>query len=89
MLAIRDPMPDPNIINSRHNGKFTRGGITIEVCIYRLEDTKWTLEVVDENGTSIVWDGEFDTDDAAHAEFLRSVETEGLDGILRDPKKLH
>ena len=57
--------------------------------IVRLEDIKWTLEIVDESGTSIVWDDEFDTDDAAHAEFLRSVETEGLDGILRDPKKLH
>jgi uncharacterized protein len=82
-------MPDPKLIASKHNGKFTRGGVTVEVCIYRLENTKWTLEVVDESGASIVWDGEFDTDDAAHAEFQRSVETEGLDGILRDPKKLH
>jgi PAS domain-containing protein len=57
--------------------------------IYRLEHTKWTLEIVDENGTSIVWDSEFETDVAAHAEFLRSVETEGLDVIWRDPTKLH
>ena len=82
-------MPDPKLIASKHNGRFTRGGVTIEVRICRLENTKWTLEVVDESGTSIVWDQEFDTDDAAHAEFLGSVETEGLDGILRDPKKLH
>ncbi len=82
-------MSDPKLIDSEHNGRFTRNGITVEVCIYRLEHTKWKLEVVDEGGTSIVWDDEFDTDDAAHAEFLRSVETEGLDGILRDPKRLH
>jgi hypothetical protein len=82
-------MPDPKLIASKHNGRFTRGDVTIEVRICRLENTKWTLEVVDESGTSIVWDQEFDTDHAAHAEFLRSVETEGLDGILRDPKKLH
>ena len=75
-------MPDPKLIASKHNGKFTRGGVTVEVCIYRLENTN-------ESGASIVWDREFDTDDAAHAEFLRSVDTEGLDGILRDPKKLH
>jgi hypothetical protein len=62
-------MPDPKLIASKHNGKFTRGGVTVEVRICRLEDTKWTLEVVDESGASIVWDGEFDTDDAAHAEF--------------------
>ncbi len=82
-------MSDPKLINSKHNGRFTRNGITVEVCIYRLEHTKWKLEVVDEGGTSIVWDDEFDTDDAAHAEFLRSVETEGLDGILWDPHRLH
>jgi hypothetical protein len=82
-------MPDPKLIASKHNGRFTRGDVTIEVRICRLENTKWTLEVVDESGTSIVWGQEFDTDDAAHAEFLRSVEAEGLDGILRDPKKLH
>jgi hypothetical protein len=36
-----------------------------------------------------VWQQEFDTDDAAYAEFMRSVDVEGLDAILRDPKKLH
>jgi len=82
-------MPEPKLIASKHNGKFTRESVTVEVRICRLENTKWTLEIVDESGTSIVWEGEFDTDNAAYAEFLRSVETEGLDGILRDPKKLH
>jgi hypothetical protein len=32
-------MPDPKLVDSKHNGKFTRGEITVEVCIYRLEDT--------------------------------------------------
>ena len=82
-------MLDPKLIDSKHNGMFAHDGITVEVGIYRLEDTKWTLEIVDKNGTSIVWDNEFETDDAAHAAFLRCVETEGLDGVLRDPKKLH
>ena len=82
-------MSDPKLIDSKHNGVITRDGITVKVCIYRLEHTKWTLEIVDMNGNSIVWGDEFETDDAAHDEFLRSVESEGLDGILRDPKKLH
>jgi hypothetical protein len=82
-------MPDPKLIASKHNGMFTRDGLTVEVRIYRLEHTKWTLEVVDMTGTSTVWENEFETDDAAHAEFLRSVETEGLNGVLRNPKKLH
>jgi hypothetical protein len=68
---------------------FSRDGITVEVNICRLEHTKWSLEVVDKHDNSIVWDGEFETDDDAHAEFLKSVETEGLDGVLRDPTRPH
>lgn len=75
---------DPEIIVSRHNGLFTREGITVDVNISRLDHTKWSLEVVDKEDNSIVWDGEFETDDEAYAEFLNSVETEGLDGVLRD-----
>ena len=67
-------MADPEIIKSRHSGTFTKDGVTVEVCIYRLANTNWSLEVVDREGTSTVWDDEFATDDAAHAEFLSSVE---------------
>ena len=69
---------DPELISSRHNGYFTRDGVTVELCIYRLADTKWTLEVVDADGTSTVWDGEFETDDDARAEFLRNIEESGM-----------
>lgn len=79
----------PKIVTSPlTNRSFTRDGVTVEVHIYRLEhDEKWTLEVVDGENNSIVWDGEFDTDGDAHAEFIRTVETEGMDGILRDPAR--
>jgi hypothetical protein len=53
-------MTDPKLIASKHNGMFTRDGVTVQVCIYRHEHTKWTLELVDVKGTSIVWDNEFD-----------------------------
>ena len=56
---------DPVLISSRHNGFFTRDGVTVEICIHRLPDTSWVLEVVDAEGTSIVWDDEFETDDPA------------------------
>lgn len=71
---------DPKLIMSRRNGTFSRDGITVEVNICRLEDTKWSLEVIDRDHNSVVWDGEFDTDDEAYAEFLRSV---GRDGGTR------
>ena len=75
-------MADPKIITSPLSGPFTEGDVTVDVQIYRLEDTKWTLEVIDNQGTSIVWDDQFDTDDAARREFNRSVAEEGLTGIV-------
>ena len=74
-------MPDPTIITSPLSGPFTEGGVTVDVQIYRLQDTKWSLEVVDSKGTSTVWDDLFDTDEAAKAEFHRTVAEEGLAGI--------
>ena len=47
---------DPEIITSKHSGYVTKDDVTVELCIYRLADTKWTLEVVDAEGTSTVWD---------------------------------
>jgi RPA family protein len=70
-------MADPEIIKSRHSGTVTKDGVTVEVCIYRLTDTNWTLEVVDSAGTFTVWDDEFTSDDEAHAEFMSSIE-EGM-----------
>ena len=69
---------DPKLIDSPKSGRFTRDGVTVEVCIYRLEHSKWTLEVVDAENTSHVWDDEFETDAAAYSEFIRTVETEGM-----------
>jgi hypothetical protein len=65
--------------------KMERDGIKIEILIYRIEGTNegWSLEVVDEEGTSIVWDDLFDTDQAALDEFCRAIEEEGISAILR------
>ena len=71
-------MPDLKIITSGHSGPFTKDGVTVEVNIIRLEGTKWTLEVVNGENISTVWDDEFDTDDAAYEEFVRTVEQSGL-----------
>lgn len=86
---MNDNLKDPEIITSRHNGMLSRDGITVEVNICRLADSKWSLEVVDRDNNSIVWDGEFDTDDEAYAELMSCIEEEGLDGILRDNSRLN
>jgi len=73
-----DTSNGPKIIDSKHSGYVTRDGVTVELCIYRLVHTKWSLEVVDAEGTSTVWDDEFDTDDAAPAEFEKTVRESGM-----------
>ena len=74
---------DPNLVTSSLSGKFAKDGITVEVSIVRLEkETLWSLEVVNGQGTSTVWDEQFLTDDAAYAEFKRTVAEEGMKPFL-------
>jgi hypothetical protein len=74
---------DPNIVNSGLSGIVTRDGVTVEVNILRLEnDPSWSLEVVNSQGTSIVWDDLFTSDDDAFAEFERTVAEEGMKSFL-------
>ncbi len=58
------------------------GGITVQVHIYRGVDTEWTLEVVDEERASIVWDDMFKTDVLAHEAFNEALMREGLAAIV-------
>ncbi|WP_242122378.1 hypothetical protein [Sphingomonas lacusdianchii] len=74
---------DPNIVNSGLSRTVTVQGARIEVMIYRLEhDPQWALEVVNENGTSTVWDNLFDTDQEANEAFELTLRDEGIDAFL-------
>jgi len=74
---------DPNIIHSGLSGQKTIDGHSFKLCIYRLEHTPdWALEVELSDGGSVVWDGTFETDDAAYAEFERTLRKEGLGAVL-------
>ena len=63
--------------------RVTRDGITVRVEIYRLvgRGEGWSLEVVDERGGSIVWDGTFAKDEDAYTEFYRTLGLEGIRSI--------
>jgi hypothetical protein len=39
----------------------------------------WSLKVIDQEGTSIVWEDRLDTDVAAYAEFERTIDEEGIE----------
>ena len=74
---------DPKIITSGLSRRFTEDGVTIRLEIYRIEDDpKWALEVVNEAGTSIVWDDLYDSDDDAYAAFRQTVTDEGMRTFL-------
>ena len=74
---------DPNIVTSSLSRTVTVDGVTVEVNIYRLEhDPQWTLEVVNEIGTSTVWDAVFDTDEEANSAFQLTVDEEGMEAFL-------
>ncbi len=78
---------EPNLITSSLSGNVTQDDITVELCIYRLETkSEWLLEVVNSAGTSIVWDDQFPSDEAANEEFLRTVAKEGMATFLDDAK---
>jgi uncharacterized protein len=71
-------MTDPEIIQSHLCRKVEVDDEHVKVEIYRLEHTDWSLELVDEAGTSVVWDERFKDDEEAFAEAIKTLEEEGL-----------
>jgi hypothetical protein len=47
-------------------------------------DRSWTLEVIDPEGGSTVWDDRFATDQDAYDEFYRTLEVDGIRSFLED-----
>lgn len=67
-----------DIIDSPLAQTYSADGHTVRIQIYRLPDTLWSLEVVDERGTSTVWDDLFETDKQALEEAFMTIESEGI-----------
>ena len=76
------------LVHSPLSRKITHDSLTVEVFIYRGKDVEdeWSLEIVDHEGGSTVWDDTFKTDKAAFDEAMLTIETEGIVTFLRDPK---
>lgn len=78
---------EPTLIYSPLSGYFTKDGVTVEVSIIRSDlDPGWSLEVINNAGTSIVWDNQFETDGQAYAAFRQVVEEEGMKAFLDQPE---
>lgn len=78
-------MLEHDLINSPLQQHYTVGGHTVEICIYHMPDTAWTLEVVDEHGNSTVWNDEFETDQAALDEVMRTIRDDGIESLIGEP----
>ena len=75
MLSMTE---DIDIIHSPLEQAYSADGHNVRIQIYRSADSQWILEVVDEHGTSTVWDDQFETDKLALEEALMAIETEGI-----------
>jgi hypothetical protein len=74
---------EPELIQSPLSQAITRDGHTLQVDIYRLEEElDWLLEVVNEEGTSHVWDDRFATDQAALDAVHEAIDEEGVAAFL-------
>jgi hypothetical protein len=69
---------EPNLVISSASQRIVEDGVPFKVDIYKLEGGDgWSLEVVTEDGTSIVWDDLFDDDQAAFDEAISTIRSEG------------
>jgi hypothetical protein len=58
--------------------KIVEDGITFDVQIYKIEGTDgWSLDVVTQDGTSVVWDDLFTDDEVAFEEAVNTIRSEG------------
>lgn len=79
---------DIEIIHSPLAQTYRAQGYTLRIDIYRsAADIQWILEVVDEGGTSTVWDDPFETDKAALEAAFLAIESEGISTFLTDTDK--
>jgi len=76
------PVDEHDLIYSEYCQSVSKEGKTVRVQIYSSGRDDWILEVVDDRGTSTVWDEPFTTDDEAYREFQRTLQEEGIDAMI-------
>lgn len=78
---MTDPEPEP--IESTQNRSIERGGRRLEVHIVRLATERgWSLEVVNDHNTSLVWDAQFETYRDADAAIQNALAEEDFEAFL-------
>ncbi len=81
-------MPDydeNDLIVSLLDQMYTKDGKSVKIEIYRMPDTPWNVQVVDDFGNSTVWDDEFETDKDALHFVLAELVRDGIDEYIGPP----
>ena len=78
---------DPEIETSPFSGSLTRDGITVRIAIFRIAGSRdsWSLEMVDKDNNSVVWDKQFASDQLACSAFYEALEAEGIQALVNSP----
>lgn len=75
---------EPNLVASPKSQRVMIDGYDFSIAIYRLEQDKtWTLEVVDFEGASYVWDEQFASDKEARNAALQELDKLGALAFMR------
>ncbi|WP_244298002.1 hypothetical protein, partial [Paracoccus marcusii] len=73
-----------HIVTSGKSQRVIIDGHPFSIEIYRAEtDQNWMLEVVDQDGTSHVWDDQFASDKEARNAAIQAIEEEGAVAFMR------
>lgn len=76
-------MPD-NLGTSGKSKRIVVDGYPFSIDIFRLEtDKTWTLEVIDHQNTSHIWDEQFEFDAEARDVAIKTIEAEGTLAFMR------
>lgn len=74
---------EPNIVVSGWSRDVTEDGVTASLEIIRLEhEALWSMHLYAADHSCVVWDEQFDSDDAAFKTFERELAQEGLSALL-------
>lgn len=74
---------DPVLVESDLSQELEVDGFAFKINIFRLkEENDWTLEVVDEDNTSHVWDDTFTSDAAALSEAQKAIRSAGPEAFM-------
>lgn len=71
-----------DLIYSPLQQTYRADGKSVEIHIYRMPDSDWTLEVVDAHNNSTVWNDTFASDEEALRVALEELEADGIEAYI-------